>query len=123
MTGLNKEEIAYVHRVRDLTVEQLIPLVEQGAEGRVNRPLLRVMGDLGLLRALFGGSAEEQPSDAAAMRLCLLRETIANVSSEAETALALQGLGSYPILQSGRPETVQRWIPGVVRGTTVVLSP
>ena len=50
MSVLTKEEIAYVHRVRDLTVEQLIPLVEQGAEGRVNRPLLRVMGDLGLLR-------------------------------------------------------------------------
>jgi acyl-CoA dehydrogenase len=119
MTVLSNEEIAYVHRVRELTVEQLIPLVDQGTEGRVNRPLLRVMGDLGLLRALFGGSAEEPPGDGAAMRLCLLRETIANVSSGAETALALQGLGSYPILQSGRPETVQRWIPGVVRGTTV----
>jgi acyl-CoA dehydrogenase len=119
MTVLSNEEAAYVHRVRGLAVERLIPLVEQGAEGRVNRPLLRVMGELGLLRALFGGGAEEPPSDAAAMRLCLLRETIASVSSEAETALALQGLGSYPILQSGRPETVQRWIPGVVRGTTV----
>jgi acyl-CoA dehydrogenase len=53
------------------------------------------------------------------MRLCLLRETIAGVSAEAETALALQGLGSYPILQSGSPATVDRWIPGVVRGTTV----
>ena len=39
--------------------------------------------------------------------------------AEAETALALQGLGSYPILQSGSPETVERWIPGVVAGTTV----
>ena len=40
--------------------------------------------------------AEAPPQDAAALQLCLLRETIAAVSAEAETALALQGLGSYP---------------------------
>jgi acyl-CoA dehydrogenase len=53
------------------------------------------------------------------MQLCLLRETLATVSTEAETALALQGLGSYPILQSGRPATVERWLPGVVTGEVV----
>ena len=61
-------------------------------------------------------TADEPVRDAAAMRLCLLRETIAAVSAEAETALALQGLGSYPILQSGSPETVERWIPRRRRG-------
>ncbi len=119
MTVLSSEELAYVDRVRVVAVTRLLPLVEQGVEGRVNRPLLAAMGDSGLLRDLFGGSDAEAPKDAAAMRLCLLRETIAGVSVEAETALALQGLGSYPILQSGRPATVDRWIPGVVRGTTV----
>jgi acyl-CoA dehydrogenase len=119
MTVLSSEEQEYVTRVRDLAVTHLLPLVEQGVEGRVNRPLLAAMGEHGLLRGLFGGSPGEPPKDAAAMRLCLLRETIAGVSAEAETALALQGLGSYPILQSGSPATVDRWIPGVVRGTTV----
>jgi acyl-CoA dehydrogenase len=119
MTVLSSEEREYVARVRDLAVTRLLPLVETGVEGRVNRPLLAAMGEHGLLRGLFGGSPDEPPKDAAAMRLCLLRETIAGVSAEAETALALQGLGSYPILQSGSPATVDRWIPGVVRGTTV----
>ena len=119
MNLLSAEETAYVHRVRELAVNRLLPLAEQGGEGRVNRPLLAAMGEHGLLRDLFGGSAGEPPRDAAAMRLCLLRETLARVSTTAETALALQGLGSYPILQSGRPETVARWIPGVVRGSTV----
>ena len=77
------------------------------------------MGEAGLLRSLFGGSPDEAPRDAAALQLCLLRETIAEVSPEAETALALQGLGSYPILQSGTPETAAKWIPGVVTGETV----
>lgn len=119
MTALSVDEQEYADRVRALTVEQLLPLAAAGGEGRVNRPLLRAMGELGLLRDLFGGTADEPPKDAAAMQLCLLRETIASVSPEAETALALQGLGSYPILQSGTPETVGRWIPGVVDGTAV----
>src|SRR5205807_9727408 len=55
----------------------------------------------------------------AALQLCLLRESIAQVNGEAETALALQGLGSYPILQSGSAELVSRWIPKVVSGEAV----
>jgi acyl-CoA dehydrogenase len=119
VTVLSSEEQAYAARVRELAADRLLPLVDTGEEGRVNRPLLAAMGESGLLRDLFGGAADEPPRDAAAMRLCLLRETIAGVSAEAETALALQGLGSYPILQAGSPATVDRWIPGVVRGTTV----
>jgi acyl-CoA dehydrogenase len=53
------------------------------------------------------------------MQLCLLREVLAMVSTEAETALALQGLGSYPILQSGSEATRNRWLPGVVTGEVV----
>lgn len=113
------EERAYVARVRRQAAETLLPLVRAGPEGRVNRPLLAAMGDLGLLRDLFGGRPGEPPSDAAAVKLCLLRETIAAVSPEAETALAVQGLGSYPILQSGTRMAVERWIPGVVKGTVV----
>lgn len=119
MTVLDARQQAYVAWVRGLAVDHLVPLVEKGVEGRVNRPLLAAMGEHGLLRGLFGGSPGEPPKDAAAMQLCLLRETIAGVSAEAETALALQGLGSYPILQSGKPAAVERWIPGVVKGTTV----
>jgi acyl-CoA dehydrogenase len=81
--------------------------------------MLAVMGELGLLRGLFGGAADEMPRDAAAMQLCLLREALAQVSGEAETALALQGLGSYPILQSGSPELIARWLPRVVTGEAV----
>jgi alkylation response protein AidB-like acyl-CoA dehydrogenase len=53
------------------------------------------------------------------MQLCLLREALAQVNREAETALALQGLGSYPIFQSGPRELVERWIPKVISGEAV----
>jgi acyl-CoA dehydrogenase len=118
--GLTPHQQAYAERVRHLAETELAHV--EGAEGTVNRSLLKELGRLGLLRGLFGG-AEDEPvrsgSDAAAMQLCLLREHLATVSTEAETALALQGLGSYPILQSGRPATVDRWLPGVVSGDVV----
>src|SRR4051794_30434701 len=97
---LDDEQQAYARWVREIAETELRPLTEKH-DGRVNRPLLRAMGERGLLRGLFGGSPEQPPTDAAAMQLCLLRESLAQVSGEAETALALQGLGSYPILQAG----------------------
>jgi alkylation response protein AidB-like acyl-CoA dehydrogenase len=115
--GLSDEQRAFARQVGEIARTKL--RAESGQPGRVNRPLLRTMGELGLLRGLFGGAAHEPPRDAAALQLCLLRESIAQVSGEAETALALQGLGSYPILQSGSAELVARWIPKVVSGEAV----
>ena len=108
----------YAEQVRQSARVHLVSLAGQTG-GRVNRPLLATMGELGLLRGLFGGQPDEPPRDAAALQLCLLRESLAQVSGEAETALALQGLGSYPILQSGSPALVERWIPEVISGEAV----
>ncbi|WP_426241690.1 acyl-CoA dehydrogenase family protein [Nocardioides sp. LHG3406-4] len=116
-SGLTGEQEQYVARIRAVATGHLLAVPP--VHGAVNRPLLRALGDHGLLRGLFGGAPNEPPRDAAALQLCLLRETLAAITTEAETALALQGLGSYPILQSGSPEVVERWIPGVVAGTTV----
>jgi acyl-CoA dehydrogenase len=115
---LSDEQLAYARWIRDVAKTHLRPLTEKH-DGRVNRPLLRAMGELGLLRGLFGGTPGDAPTDAAAMQLCLLRESLAQVSGEAETALALQGLGSYPILQAGRPELRDRWLPPVIAGEAV----
>src|SRR4051794_29892598 len=52
--------------------------------GAVNRPLVKRMGQESLLRKLFGGDDDEPPRDAAAMQLCLLREGLAEVNTEAE---------------------------------------
>ncbi|HEV3359349.1 MAG TPA: acyl-CoA dehydrogenase family protein [Pseudonocardiaceae bacterium] len=116
---LSDEQRAFQQRVGEIARTTLRAEAAAGEPGRVNRPLLRTMGELGLLRGLFGGEPDEAPRDAAALQLCLLRESIAQVSGEAETALALQGLGSYPILQSGSVDLVGQWIPRVVSGEAV----
>jgi acyl-CoA dehydrogenase len=115
--GLTAAQEEYVARVRAVATDRLagVPPVH----GSVNRALVAALGEHGLLRGLFGGAPDEPPRNAAALQLCLLRETLATVTTEAETALALQGLGSYPILQSGSQAAVERWIPGVVDGSVV----
>src|SRR3954452_10240362 len=114
--GLTAEQVEYAAWVRRVA-EDLVDI--EPVHGAVNRPLLKAMGDGGLLRGLFGGNPDDAPRDAAAMQLCLLREVLATVDTEAETALALQGLGSYPIVQSGSDATRDRWVPAVARGDVV----
>ncbi|WP_439383821.1 acyl-CoA dehydrogenase family protein [Amycolatopsis lexingtonensis] len=118
--ALTAEQQVFAAEVRRLAEEQLRPLAESGVAGAVNRPLLKAMGALGLLARLFPGVASGTPSrQAAATDLCILRENLAMVNTEAETALALQGLGTYPVLQSGQDEQVAKWLPAVAAGDAV----
>jgi alkylation response protein AidB-like acyl-CoA dehydrogenase len=118
--ALTAQQQAFADQVRAIAAEQLRPIAEAGQPGRVNRELIKAMGNLGLLGRLFGGNAGDPGSrEAAATDLCLLRESLATQSTEAETALALQGLGSYPILQSGHEDIVRRWLPAVAAGDAV----
>jgi acyl-CoA dehydrogenase len=106
--------------VRELASTRLVPIVERGTPGRVNRDLIKELGSLGLLARLFPGIADGgMGREAAALELCLLREALAQVSTDAETALALQGLGTYPVLQSGSAEQVARWVSAVAGGNAV----
>ena len=118
--ALTGEQQEFAERVREIAARQLRTLAEAGAPGHVNRELIKAMGDLGLLARLFPGvSGGSVSREAAATDLCILRESLATQSTEAETALALQGLGSYPVLQSGREEIVRRWLPAVAAGDAV----
>ncbi len=110
----------FLSEAREVAGERFTSVRGGASDGRVNRRLIAELADCGLLPRLFpaaaGGSREGTVS---ALDLCLLREGIAQESTEAETALALQGLGGYPILQSGSPATVKRWIPEVAQGRAV----
>jgi alkylation response protein AidB-like acyl-CoA dehydrogenase len=106
--------------VRRLAREVFVPLAAAGVPGRVNRPLVRALGETGLLGRLFptplGGTGGEGVS---ATELCRLREALARECTEAETALALQGLGTYPLVQSGSDDLARRFVPAVARGEAV----
>src|ERR671910_2278914 len=94
-----------LEQARRLGHERFAAIAEQGEPGRLNRPLVKALGDEGLLELVFAGSAVE---------LCELREGLAHGCTEAETALALQGLGGHPIL---RNEVLRdEGIPGLSAG-------
>ena len=117
---LTDEQRRLVDDVRRSAAETLAPIAASGTPGRVNRRLVKALGELGLLDRIFPGVRDgDTRTQAAAFDLCLLREALATVSTEAETALALQGLGGYPILQAGDAEQVARWLPAIGAGDAV----
>ena len=79
----------------------------------MDRDLIRALAETGLLGRLY------PESGLSATDLCLIRQGLARASTEGETAFAMQGLGSYPIYQSARPEVREKWIPEVVAGRVV----
>jgi acyl-CoA dehydrogenase len=99
-----------LEQARRLGHELFAAIAEDGEPGRLNRPLVKALGDEGLLELVFGGSAQE---------LCQLREGLAHGCTEAETALALQGLGGYPILRAAKPKLRDDWIPRLSAGDAV----
>jgi alkylation response protein AidB-like acyl-CoA dehydrogenase len=117
---LEPDQRGLIEEARRIARDQLVAVAERGEPGRINRPLVQALGQTGLLPRLFptatGGSREGEVS---ALELVLLREALARESPEVETALALQGLGAYPILQSGREEVVQRLVKPVATGEAV----
>ncbi|TVZ83648.1 acyl-CoA dehydrogenase family protein [Streptomyces sp. BK340] len=108
--SLAPEQLAWCAELRTLAAERLRPFAEKAEPGRVDRPLVAELGRLGLLARLFASGA---------LDLCLMRESLAYGCTEAETALALQGLGAHPVHAHGTPAQRERWLPGVTEGTAV----
>ncbi|MFF4661235.1 acyl-CoA dehydrogenase family protein [Streptomyces sp. NPDC001381] len=108
--SLEPAQTAWCAELRTLAADRLRPLAEKGEPGRVNRPLLAELGRLGLISRLFTSGA---------LDLCLMRESLAQGCTEAETALALQGLGAHPVHAHGSPAQRERWLPRVADGAAV----
>ncbi|MFD5341400.1 acyl-CoA dehydrogenase family protein [Streptomyces hawaiiensis] len=108
--SLEPAQLAWCAELRTLAAERLRPLADKGEPGHVNRALVAELGGLGLLGRLFTSGA---------LDLCLMRESLAYACTEAETALALQGLGAHPVHAYGTRAQRTRWLPGVTDGTAI----
>jgi acyl-CoA dehydrogenase len=93
--------------------DELIALAAAGTEGEINRPLVTALASHGLLGRVFAADG------VSARTLCEVREDLARFCTEAETALALQGLGGYPVVLFGRPEVADEWVPRIASGEAV----
>jgi acyl-CoA dehydrogenase len=116
VTADHADRIADVRRIARSSLAGAVAATHAGD----NHEMVAALARAELLQRIFpaelGGSRDGPVS---AVELCLLREALASEVTAAETALALQGLGAYPILLSGPPALRSRWVPPVARGEAV----
>jgi acyl-CoA dehydrogenase len=119
---LTDEERALLAECEELATEKFAPLAhsheEAGNGSKLDRDLIGAIAEAGLYDRLYA-RAEDGAWTVKAMELCLIREGLARGSTAAETAFALQGLGSFPLLQSGTESMVEEWVPRLARGEAV----
>jgi acyl-CoA dehydrogenase len=85
-----------------------------GTAGRINRPLLEALAEAGLFERVF------TPDGVTARELCHLRQGLARSCTDAETLLAVQGLGAVPIQLFGAGPVRDRWMPEITSGRLAV---
>jgi alkylation response protein AidB-like acyl-CoA dehydrogenase len=116
---LDVEQLELLESTTAAARERMAPVADAGADGVLNRPLVRELAAAGLLDRLYRHDGDAWRADVGAMELCLIREGLARHCTEAETAFAVQGLGSFPLLQSGLPEAIDAWVPRLATGELV----
>jgi len=119
---LTEEERALLAECEELATEKLAPLAhaheEAGNGSKLDRDLIGAIAEAGLYDRLYRRN-DDGTWAVKAMELCLIREGLARGSTAAETAFALQGLGSFPLLQSGTESMIEEWVPRLARGEAV----
>lgn len=93
--------------------QALVPIAESERPGHLNRDLVRAIASAGLFERIFTGDG------VSATELCRMRQGLARVCTEAETALAVQGLGGIPIHLFGSEEVREQWVPKLRSGEAV----
>jgi len=93
--------------------QALVPIAEGRSHGGVNRELLAAIASAGLLERLFADDG------VSASDLCRIRQGLARVCTEAETAFAVQGLGGIPIHLSENESIKAKWMPAIRSGEAV----
>ena len=121
---LSPEDLAYQESCRRYAATELVEIQKKYGEiNEVPGELRRSMANAGLFKHVI--PVEYGGDGVSATRICLAREVLAGVYGPADVTLAMQGLGSFPIVLGGNEEQKQRYLPKVVSGdylTTFALT-
>ena len=123
-TMLSPEDLAYQESCRQYAAAELVEIEKKYGEiNEVPEELRRSMANAGLFKHII--PAEYGGDGVSATRICLAREVLAGVYGPADVTLAMQGLGSFPIVLGGNEAQKQRYLPKVISGdylTTFALT-
>ncbi len=117
---LDQEQRLLRERVRAYAKEKLMSAAgEQSDIDSLAGRLVRELGGQGFVAhavpEAFGGVRDTVQ----ARDLCVLREELARASALADTMLAMQALGSYPITIAGTEEQKKSYLPPIARGDAI----
>jgi acyl-CoA dehydrogenase len=88
---------------------------DEADPGGRTREIARRLGEIGV-----GSLAVPPPFGSMDLRsLVVVREGLAYFSGLADSAFAMQGLGSHAVSAAGTPAQKERWLPAVVRGEVI----
>lgn len=112
----SEREQALRSSVRAFAERSLKPLAAEVDDSYdISWEVVRLMADEGLFKYLipkeYGGNGLQ------CVNLCILREELAAVCVQADDTLAMQGLGSYPVIKFGSESQKQRFLPPLAAGT------
>ncbi|MFW6052697.1 MAG: acyl-CoA dehydrogenase family protein [Desulfosalsimonas sp.] len=101
---------------RNFAKDKLVATAEKyGETDDVPRDMDKEMAEAGLFKLYvpeyLGGSRFSS------LRVCLAREEMAGIYCPADVTMAMQGLGSYPILLAGSPAQKEKYLPKIGDGT------
>lgn len=112
-----EEEEMFRTQVIRLAREKIAPLSAQGEEEESRErayQMMKAMGEQGLCAVLvpeeYGGAGVQ------AVKICIVREELSKVSSQADTLFAELGIGTYGIALKGSGAQKRKYLPQVARG-------
>ncbi|MDA8139575.1 MAG: acyl-CoA dehydrogenase family protein [Desulfobacteraceae bacterium] len=112
---LSTEDLAFKAQCQAYAQEQLAPLAKKlGEINEVPAALRNSLMHSGLYGPLY--PKEYGGQGLSAVRICLAREAIAGVFGPADTTLAMQGLGGYPIVLAGTEAQKKKYLPALAAG-------
>lgn len=115
---LEESHIAHRSLVRELAYARIEPIVQEvDSTSELHRGVISILAQAGLFRIVI--PVEQGGLGISLRSICVTREALSEVSGHADSAFAMQGLGSYPITLAGSDEQKKHFLPGVANGSLI----
>ena len=111
----NKDHITLRAKIRDWAEKNLFAASQPGIEERA-RTITGQLGRETFLSYVIPKDYGGVRTQVEARDLCILREELARADALADTMVAMQAMGSYPITLAGQPEQKGLYLPAIAKG-------